>query len=1520
MRKLTLLAALLVTGISCISGLSQSAIRVMPLGDSITYGSGAPGGYRYPLYTALTNAGYNIDYVGTQTGNSVAGLGAEINHEGHGGWRASHATIGLYEHLYGWFDQIDDPHVVLIHVGTNDSNDPDFEHCIDEVDALVTRVAQCQPDAEIVVTTLMKRGAEDLSDSRYIAITNDFNPYVYPLVTNHQAQGHNVHYLDMHAYVELADMDDNLHPNATGYQKMADAWFPVVTNIIATNPAPNRPAAMYAEANDNHVNVTVHFNKAVSQASAENTANYSIDNGIAVTNASLSANGRLVTLTTTVQTPGMTHTITMNDIEDGSAPTPLVISSGSQVTFHPTTLRGYQNNVAESEDYQLIYEIDLPTIADYRDSEVSYSIDRSATIDDGNFSRVAYYLELQKDGEDLQYLWVSMDAFTNKTNKIGFPTVASGAVYQQYVQNLNVFCNVSGVTNGTGLSGNLEFWPFNYTAGNAASIPGASASSYDFGDTMLASGDHGSMQIHHLIAPASGETLMAINNWGGDGPLAIGIGTDPNTGRSRYNPDWTFADNSEGYTVRTLQVLVQYDDSSDRTGPNALSAKMASLAGVVMVHFDETVSAPSIVAANFTIDNGVVVTSAERLSDGRTVRLTTTALPERALVLTINGVRDAAANLIAPDTTLPLGSGIPDEIITNVGISTGELAHGYELVYSLDIPSISQFGDDIEHYDFNLSDLELPFDRIAYYLELTPANNASTQYVWTSMDAFTDDLDAIGVPTFASGSVFQHSVSNLDVKSSVAGVTNGTGMAGNIEFWPHNYSAPNAIGIPGASDSTYDFGDTRSTAGAHGSMQIHNSEWAQSVLCMNNWGASGRSIAIGIGNQPTSHPDWTLADNAHTYVRRRMHILVRPAAPPPLPPEVSANVTGAEGYHLAYTINIPVQADFWNNADSYYLANNYTNGLPQEFTRVAYYLELVAGTATSFVWTAMDAFTGDASRIDVPRSGTHFRQYVSNLEIQSNVGGVTTGTVAAGNIEFWPSSYDAGNDAGVPGASETAYDFGDGNSGTSKGYGSMQVHNYTAGQTLFAVNHFNDTSETVDIGIGNRPHTDTDWTFAGNAADYDSRRMHIFILPGGDGDNSAPALNSATASRSLDRVIVTFNEEMSDNAADPSKYSIDNGVTVVRASLRPDRKNVILTTTAMVAGQPYTLSASGIRDRSVNANLLPPHTTVDFTAPVTTALPGFFSDIPEFGEYNLIHELAVADSTTYANGCDYSVDESVFPRDAPFDRIAYCMELETGGTGTWAWASMDAFTTNLRKIGVPTADRQTAWQIVVDNMNVYASSNAAVTTGMSIATGNLEFWPSNYGAQNSATIPGADAGTYDFGDGGYNSTSAGHGSMQVHNFGEGHTIMSMISFGSNNRTPGLGIGNNPVWTNNDPDWTFTYNAATYTTKNIYVFIHDGVPTPSGTPPRIWIQPTALTVYTGESAVLHVYSPDASSYQWRKNGVWLPAENAPWLELSPVGVTDGATYDVVVSAADGSFVVSQSARLHVIPVGTLLIAR
>ena len=558
-------ALTLVYGFVLFTGLASAqplTVRIMPLGDSITYGSPVAGGYRAPLYHMLTNAAYAVDYVGTATGNASADL-PEVNHEGHGGWRISDPSVGLYENIFGWFEAIEDPHVVLLHIGTNDSGGGTlFTNAVDRLDALVTRIARCQPSAHIIVTTLMKRG-----EPNYTAITNWFNPFVPGKVAAQQALGRRVHFLDMHAYLELSDMGDNLHPNAGGYHKMANAWFPAITNIIGTSPAPNQPAPIRALGTTaNRTAATLTFNKPLSPDSATNTANYAVDQGLTVTAVTLGANLRTVTLVTSLQAPQTAYTVTLNniqdqtepaaltipansqvtftspappallrasgrsnrtqidlvfskpmspdsatntahyalsggltvdsatisgdrltvtlltseqtegapytvtasDIDDDSTPSPLTIPAGSQVTFNaykPPMPRGYWNYVPESAAYAPVYKLDLATQPNYT-ATIPYAFDNSAEV--GGFDRVAYYLELQQQpGDDLQYVWVSMDAFTNRADKLGIPNLASGAVYQRFVHNLHVVCNVPGVATGDVPSGNIEFWPYNYSGGNA---------------------------------------------------------------------------------------------------------------------------------------------------------------------------------------------------------------------------------------------------------------------------------------------------------------------------------------------------------------------------------------------------------------------------------------------------------------------------------------------------------------------------------------------------------------------------------------------------------------------------------------------------------------------------------------------------------------------------------------------------------------------------------------------------------------------------------------------------------------------------------------------------------------------------------------------------------------------------------------------------------------------------------------------------------------------------------------------
>ncbi|HPF37949.1 MAG TPA: sialate O-acetylesterase [Phycisphaerae bacterium] len=200
----------------------------------------------------------------------------------------------------------------------------------------------------------------------------------------------------------------------------------------------------------------------------------------------------------------------------------------------------------ESGDYRLVYDLDLNTLS----SEIRYGADHAADIT-APFDRVAYFMELTpKDGE-AQWVFVSMDAFTTDAARTGVPTRASGSRFQQRVRNVDVHSNTPGVPNGTGLEGNLEFWPNNYGRRNTADVPGASDHAYDNGDEIDDNtiDGYGSMQIH-AIDPRS--TIFAINHWSSDRP-DIGIGTNHRGGES----DWTFTGSADQYTAKRLRVFVR---------------------------------------------------------------------------------------------------------------------------------------------------------------------------------------------------------------------------------------------------------------------------------------------------------------------------------------------------------------------------------------------------------------------------------------------------------------------------------------------------------------------------------------------------------------------------------------------------------------------------------------------------------------------------------------------------------------------------------------------------------------------------------------------------------------------------------------------------------------------------------------------------------------------------------------------------------------------------------------------------
>ncbi len=1467
-------------------------IRILPVGDSITYGSSVNGGYRLPLWNLLTNAGFNVDFTGTQTGNST-GM-ADPDHEGHGGWRIDQID-GI---MAGVFASTADPDLILLLIGTNDyGQNYDQANATNRLEGLIARMATSRPLCKIIVANLLEREEPNNTE-----IQTTFNSFVQSICARQRALGREVYFQNLRAALPVSDMPDALHPGALGYAKMGTNWFGAITNHFSPFGSTNLPALTRAVGAAGWSNVVVTYSKPVAD-NATNIANYSVSSGLTISGATLDASRRVVTLGTSLQTPNTSYTLTVSGVQDMTAAA-LTIPSGSTVAFNAAPVRGVFNNVAEATNYTLVYSLEIPDSATY--GTPNYAV---INTNFGGFSRVAYYMELQQAGGPLQVAWVSMDPFTQNAAQIGVPTVGSGSpLFQQPITNMNVYSTVAGVVNGTALSGgNMEFWSGNYAATNTLNVTNASITLYDWGDQMTPGG-HASMQLHNSEAS---QTIMAFNHWGTSGGLTeIGIGN------GSPNPDWTFANNGPSYVVKTLQVLAL--PVSDTTQPTLVRAIGSNDYITVRITFSEPLDEASATnIANYTPDGAITLLSATLDPATRSIVTITTSAqtPMSSYTIWVSDVYDRFGNPIdigSPATfTASSGSGV----FVNIPESTN-----YTLIYSLNIPAAPNYLGGAS-YDVDLRPYASAFSRIGYYLELQTAAGAVT-YVWASMDAFTTNVNHIGVPTPVAGTYFQQPVTNMNVLCSVAGVTTGAGLSGgNIEFWPWNYSAPNALAVPNAG-GTLDWGDTVGlNSGNYGAMQIHNNAASQVVMAFNRWGGVGGNCDIGIGNNTsTVDADWTFVQNGANYSVRRLQVLVLPvnntnppvlvrasgqagsttitltfsepladdattlshyavsgglvvsaasldlatktivtltttAAPQPgsgytvtvnglkdrssnqtliaanstasfstissaTGGGVHANVPESVNWTLVASLDVPT-ATAYNNSNILYAADNRAG--VTNYTRVAYYLELAtAGGPTNFVWAAMDPFTADGMLLGVPvrSSGALFQQPVTNLTVYSSVSSINAGhKMSGGNLEFWPWDYQEVNAANVPNASGSLFDFGDRCATNTGGYGSMQIHNSAGRQTLFALDNFGGSGGgDLCLGIGNNTSsTATDWTHMKNAATYVHRKLQVFVLP--TTDSTAPTLASAIYTLDLAHIVVTFSEPLSGNAAALANFSID-GLVITDAVLNSNLRQVTLTTAPISSSSNYILTVSGVRDRSAGANLITPGSTIAITGP--TVPPQILANAAESSTYKLAYQLSLPSAVPNwnGNGTVYDIDNRTYL--PPFSRVAYYLELATnGGPTNWVYVSMDAFTADPNKIGVPDMVSGGFFQQKVTNMNVL-SDVPSIVTGSAITTGNMEFWPLDYAVANAAGIPNASAANFDWGD----STNVasfgvnGHGAMQFHNHGAYGTGQVLFAFnkwgGGQTGIPGLGIGSRQG--NTAMDWTAADNAGTYVHKRLYILV------------------------------------------------------------------------------------------------------
>jgi len=271
----------------------RQKLRIMPMGDSITEGVGAPGGYRRPLVDALTGRGYDVDFVGSKrtsgdptrephhwgiSGVGISATDAIIGERRYVSLQANEGPNGAVRK--GLLSEIpkaisttyfsrdrNTTNVLLLMAGTNDvvhqvverkggavpagdvGNDGRGEQqgtiaaaTIDRLQALLKavdgRAKAAALKLKVIVGTIPtftndwnQPTLRDPISPEMVEQASRYNERILALRSRKGYTNISVSSVDLNRAVGL-NLVDGLHPNAEGYKAMAQTWLGGIEQVL----------------------------------------------------------------------------------------------------------------------------------------------------------------------------------------------------------------------------------------------------------------------------------------------------------------------------------------------------------------------------------------------------------------------------------------------------------------------------------------------------------------------------------------------------------------------------------------------------------------------------------------------------------------------------------------------------------------------------------------------------------------------------------------------------------------------------------------------------------------------------------------------------------------------------------------------------------------------------------------------------------------------------------------------------------------------------------------------------------------------------------------------------------------------------------------------------------------------------------------------------------------------------------------------------------------------------------------
>ncbi len=228
----------------------DGAIKIMPIGDSITFGYGHEGGYRKYLDYYLKDKGYTkVDMVGPEGKSSASfsfngkNVSYDDNHAGYSGYTIkqkypipSWGENGLLEKLKSK-DAVSSakPDVILLIIGTNDMTaNRALNECESDLHDLIDYILSTMPSDSVIYMGSIPEFTAYGGNAQRVA---NYNSTVKKVADSYASAGKNVKFADVHGCLNgTADLQsDNLHPSAAGYEKIGKFWAGIIDDYVSSS-------------------------------------------------------------------------------------------------------------------------------------------------------------------------------------------------------------------------------------------------------------------------------------------------------------------------------------------------------------------------------------------------------------------------------------------------------------------------------------------------------------------------------------------------------------------------------------------------------------------------------------------------------------------------------------------------------------------------------------------------------------------------------------------------------------------------------------------------------------------------------------------------------------------------------------------------------------------------------------------------------------------------------------------------------------------------------------------------------------------------------------------------------------------------------------------------------------------------------------------------------------------------------------------------------------------------------------